>query len=441
MAASVKSGIIGAAAGVAITFAAIFVYNKFISNPVVEKKKIETETVQPKPPVVEKKKIETETVQPKPPAVPSVVPPVAKPVPMKPIEKKTVKPQAIDRVHSKIMKGRFDMTGRGSDAKWGIAQVANFQHTMIVLAESEIISKKSQRNGMVKVVEKRTFNNVQDSIVVSDVDFKLSLNTLPIATFSSMIDGAAASYTSITGDKDTGALVVAGKEYLVAKLRAIDGIGIRQLLGFVGLKPSRDIEDILNGMAAGKFTQALGVLRSISGKSYIVTYYQEKNGVPMMVTFKNGDGSEVTDEEEKMALRRVNAFLDYSVVPDGDCRPGNSWKIAAEDMQEIFDPFVDGTYTGSVTAVRRSNAENGDWVIDMKPRQIKVIANNGSTTGSLNLKSGKASINPEKLSVNEMFVEGTANLTKLSKHHLLFTARVEGNCNFQGRLITSPKEK
>ncbi len=360
---------------------------------------------------------------------------------MEPIVKKTIKPQAVDRVFPKVMKGNFAMVGRGEDAKWGIGRAANFQYNIFILAESEIISKEAREDGIIRVVEKRTFNKVQDSVVVSDVDLKLAIDTLPVGTFSKMIDGVAVGYTSLTGDAVTGATVVAGKNYLVEKLRSIDGLSARKLLGFIGFQPTPDIDAALNKLARSQFTKALGVVRSISGKSYVISYYQEKNGQPLLVTFKNADGSEVTDDEEKMILKRVNAFIDYNVVPDEDCRPGDTWTIAAEDMQEVFDPFVDGTYTGNIKANRKSNAENGDWTVEMSPSSINVIADNGSTTGSLQLNRGRALVNPEKLSVNEMFVAGKAKIAKTSRHHLLFTARIDGLCDFQGRVVTTPKEK
>ena len=361
--------------------------------------------------------------------------------PMKPIGKKPIKPAALDRVFPKIMKGNFAMTGHGEDAKWGIGRAANFQHTLFVLAESEILSKKTLSGGTIKVEEIRTFHKVQDSLVVSDVDFKLALNTLPIETFSKMIDYAVDAWEVTTGDVPTGVMVKGAKNYFEKQLRAVDGISVRKLLGMGGLQPTPEVEATLNQIAASRLTRALGGTRRISGKSYRVTYFQEKSGQPLMITFKNRDGSDVTDDEEKMILRRVNAFIDYNVVPNTECRPGDSWTVAAEDMQEVFDPFVEGRYSGDIKATRKSNAGNGDWRIELAPSTIRVIADNGTTTGTLQLKQGRAAVNPGKVTINEMFVDGNANLSKLSRHHWLFTARIDGLCDFQGRVVTESKEQ
>lgn len=442
---STKTGIIGVAIGVLVTIIAFLVYDKVHTKPVPPVPPPVTQTIQTPqatqpPPSAPKASSSAAQDVARPTTPPATNPPVAVPPPLE-VKKKPIKPQAVDRVFPKIMKGNFAMVGRGEDAKWGIGKVANFQYNIFILAESEIISKEALKNGTIKVEEIRTFNKVQDSIVVSNVDFKLAIDTLPIDTFSKMIDGVAVGYTSFTGDAAGGAAIVEGKRYLEEKLRSIDGTSVRQLLGIVGFQPTPDIEAMLNRMASAQFTKALGVVRSISGKSYKITYYQEKNGQPLMVTFKHADGSEITEEEERMILKRINAFIDYNVVPDGECRPGDSWSIAAEDMQEVFDPFVDGTYTGNIKAIRKSNAENGDWSIAMSPSSINVVADNGATTGSLQLNRGYAFVNPEKLCVNEMFVEGKAKLAKTSRHHLLFTARIDGLCDFQGRIVTTSKGK
>ena len=57
----------------------------------------------------------------------------------------------------------------------------------------------------------------------------------------------------------------------------------------------------------------------------------------------------------------------------------------------------------------------------------------------MNLERGYAAINPKLVSINDLFVEGKAKLEKLSKHHWLFTSRISGECNFQGKVVTTHK--
>ena len=361
------------------------------------------------------------------------------PEPLK-VVKHSVPVAAADRIVPRVMKGEFGLTGRGEDAKWGIASTANFKYTMMVIADSDILEKKTLPGGEIKVTEVRTFNRVQDGIVVSDADMKLALDTLPVRAFAQAVDAAATLWTSMTADASGGAMILSGKKYVMEKLRKIDGTGARALLGSAGLAPTPEAEAEIGKVAGAHVLKALGGIRSISGKSYRITYYQKASGVPLHVTFTCKDGSEVTDEEERMVLKRVNAFIDHNVIPDKECAPGDSWDIQAKDMQEVFDPYVEGTYSGTVRAVRKENAPNGDWKIELAPSGINVVNDNGNTNGHLDLKRGYALVDPKLVSVNDLCVAGKAKLEKLSKHHFLFTARISGECDFQGRVVTTPKK-
>ena len=355
---------------------------------------------------------------------------------MEPIKKQPIPTSAIDRVASRKIKGEFGIVGKGEDAKWGLSKTANFKYTVIVSADSKIISKEVLSGGTIKVTEIRKFDKVQDSIVVTNVDLKLALGTLPIDAFSKAVDFLSAAWVSLTGDVASGAAVITGKNYVNEKLKAINGTSVRKLIGVCGIEPPKDMENAINQLCNAALLKALGGVRSISGKSYKISYYQEKSGQPLYVKFSYENGDPVTDDEEKMVLKRVNTFIDYNLVPNKECVPGDSWDIQARDMQEMFDPYVEGTYIGNIRATRKSNTNDGDWTIHFSPSVINIVSDSGNTTGHLNISKGYANVNPRSVSVNELFVEGKAEVQKLSKHHWLFTARIAGACDFQGRLVT-----
>lgn len=362
------------------------------------------------------------------------------PTPMKTVEKKSIPESAVDRLVSRTMKGEFQMTGRGKDKKWGISEEANFVCTVIVVADSKIKKKDVLSGGKIQVTEIRSFKTVQDSVVVSDVDMRLALDTIPISTFSSMIDAAAIGWATLTGDAVSAAIVKSTKDYVEEKLMSVDGISARNLLGMVGIKPPEEIEKKLSDLANAHFRQALGGIRSISGKSYEITYAQDKTGQPLYVDFKYENGDDILDEEEQMVLKRVNAFIDYNMVPNRECEPGDTWKIDAGDMQEVFDPYVDGNYSGVINVMRQSDNPNGDWSLQLLPGVINIINDNNNTTGHLNLRRGTASVDPKLISVNDLFASGSAKIEKVSRHHWLFTAKISGECEFQGKLVTTPNE-
>ena len=108
--------------------------------------------------------------------------------PSEPIKKASVPTSAVDRVASRKIKGEFGITGKGEDAKWGVSKTANFKYTVIVSADSKILSKKVINGEAIKITEIRKFDKIQDSLIVSNVDFQLAMDTLPLETFSSAID-------------------------------------------------------------------------------------------------------------------------------------------------------------------------------------------------------------------------------------------------------------
>lgn len=366
--------------------------------------------------------------------------PIVEEKPMEKISKKSISTSAVDRVISRTMRGEFQLKGRGEDANWGLSREANFVCTEIVVADSKIIENKTMPDGEIKVTEIRTFNTVQDSIVVSDVDVKLALDTLPIKAFSAMIDAAAIVYTSMTGDTETAANVLESKDYVMEALRDVDGTSAKNLLGAVGIELPEIIQTNVDKLVNTNIRKALGGIRAISGKSYKITYTQEKDGTPLYVKITYSNGDEVYDEEEQMVLKRVNAFIDYDLVPNKDCEPGDKWTVEANNIQELFDPYAEGRYSGTIGVERTANTPDGDWNIKLNPSVINVINANNNTTGFYNLQHGYAIVDSDLASVRELFGAGTAKIQKVSKHHWLFTAKISGECEFQGKLVSTPKE-
>lgn len=351
--------------------------------------------------------------------------------------RKPVPESAVNRIVPRVIKAQFDLTGCGESGNWGVSGIANFKYTIIVVAESQIDSKEVLPGGEIKVTEIRTFKTVQDSLVISDVDMKLDVSLLPVDEFSRAIDWAVRGWEAFTGDVVTGETVTLGKKYLKKVLQKIDGMSVRSLVGACGLSPSQDVERQINQMVQSAVLKMYGGVRSISNKSYKIIYYQKSSGEPLYVKFTYSDGKPVTENDEKRVLRRVNAFIDYNLVPNKDCVPGQSWNINAADMQEAFDPYADGSYVGTVKATRKANNEKGEWVVALSPSTIDIINDSNNTTGHMNLVHGVAIVNPELVSLYELSVGGTAQGQQVNRHHLLFKAKLAGECDFSGKMVTT----
>ena len=137
--------------------------------------------------------------------------------------------------------------------------------------------------------------------------------------------------------------------------------------------------------------------------------------------------------------------MNYALVPDKKCRPGDTWKADASDFQELFDPFVDGEYRGTLKLKREADNADGDWIVSAAPAEIRIVSvsgtGNGKSTGALQLKHATATLDPKTITLKRMEVDGDARLTKLSKHHWLFTAKLSGDCAFEGVLFVEEKKK
>ena len=337
-------------------------------------------------------------------------------------------PEAINRLRSRKINAIFQMKGKAADADWGIRGSAYFLYEVSIQALSEIKSKEKLGNGGFKVEEVRTFLKVHDSVTVSDTDFSLALDTLPISTIQSAC-AVGGLFPPLLP------YAVAAEEGLEG-VRQLDGMGIKDALKKINLELPAELQQHIDQYASKQLQKWMGNTRSINGKSYLFTYYTDKSGSPMHMTFRYSDGADVTDEDELMLLQRANAFINSELLPDVNSKPGASWEVKAEEVQELFDPYVDGNYAGSIRVTRKEDAPNGEWTLELSPGVIRVLSPTGSTTGSLNLKEGTAQIELEAYSVNNLFASGTANVSKLSKHHLLFNARFDGACQFEGRIVS-----
>ena len=364
------------------------------------------------------------------------------PPPPKTITRKRLEPEATKRLSEspQIIKTVFTTTGRGERADWGIKGMASFVLNAYVDVEAEILEKYETDLGEMKVVEKRTYTKVEEALLCSDVDLAISLDTLPVdeAFIAAQAVGSAFEFFR---RPDIKVAIEAGTIATGMLLKELDGKSVRAILGDLGIDVSGPAESLVNEFVTEAVGKPLLQMRNIKGKSYHITYYQDKeSGAPLRVTFTHADGSDIQTEEEWLVLRRANAFLDSNVVPDKSCSPGDSWSVDTEDFESMLDPFVDGKYSGEVKVERRDDNSDGNWILAVHPGSVSIVSDQGKTTGELRLEGGEAEVDSLNAYVKAMVVSGQGAMKNLTPHHLLFKARMEGMCNFRGVMTTEPKK-
>ena len=351
---------------------------------------------------------------------------------------KAKKDKLAREMRPRIWKAQFVLIGKQSSAQLGMRLAMDFRYAVVVEAKSELLSKEIMPTGEIELKKKRTFLNVIDSIVPSDADIVLDLESLPTKEFSKLVDATGVLLASLGANEEGTALIDAKNEMKQKAKDDTNGMGVRAWIEATGQKLQDELKNKLNEIGMDEMKKGLGDMESISGKSYLINYLLEENGQLSQIDYKNADGSDITEKEELMVLKRVNALMDYQLAHDKKSKPGVKWGLYADEMQELLAPFLEGKYSGEIAVERQHNAKNGDWVIDMHPSTITIISEGGSTTGKLEIEKGQIIMNPSNVNIciDEMFVNGRVNLEKLTRQYYFLSSKVDGWCRFKGRAIT-----
>ena len=372
------------------------------------------------------------------------------------IERKRVEPGSTKRLPAPAaptaLKTVVTTTGKAEKGDWGIKGMASFVLTSYVDCDVEILDKRETPGGEIKVVEKRTFTQAVQKLVVSEADVALALydtvkldkvfNAVKIIGGFMATTGTklGAPQVAVAGTSMTGGAVAAD-----AGLKKVDGKSLRDFLYAKEVDVPKGLEEKINKFIEKEVKQSLPKISDVEGKSYLITYYQDKEtgakSAPLRVDIRHADGTGELTDDEWAILRRVNAFLDCQIADAKLEKPGANIKVDTAAFECLFDPYVEGKYSGEVTIERTDNLENDDWHLKLRPGSIAIVADNGASNGEVRLESGEAQIDKASNVVKSMVIKGKAAAKKLSPHHMLFKARMGGMCNFHAMLTSEPKAK
>lgn len=362
------------------------------------------------------------------------------------IMRKRLEPEATKRLATspQNIKTVVVITGRGENANWGLRGMCAFVLNYFVDCDAEVVSKKETAAGEIKVVEKRTFKIIRQDLQLSESDVELALfETLPLdkAYVAVKSVGELMVWCGEATCAGIGATLSEGADSAYGALKAVDGKNVRGLFNTFGASLPDAAEKKINEFVVKRVNDIIKPSQ-LEGKSYLITYFQDKDsGAPLRVDFTYADGSEIKTEEERLVLRRANAFMDSKFVPDKNCSPGDTWTVDSSEFDCLFDPYVEGAYCGDVTVERKDNDKDGDWILGMQPCNVSVRSDKGRTTGEIRIESGNAKVDAKNVFVKSVVVTGKGALSNLTPHHLLFKSRFDGDCSFRGTMVTKPIKK
>ena len=367
-----------------------------------------------------------------------------------------LEPEATKRLHDGpvIVSSFFEASGRAEHASFGKAVQGSYLYTVSVTGRSEVVENEVADSGRILVKERRTFLASRDNLSLSKIDAAIALDTLPVEQVHDWcVQGcsAAAVISTYCGHPELGAgfaSASAAIEGYYRVLKQIDGVSIRGFLGAFGV----NVPDNVDGWASGQLAKIAkreldsvhGVIQSIEGKSFLITYEQEASGKPLDISYRNEDGSPISDAEWEI-LRQANLFLDQDMVPNARCRVGDSWKVWADEVQDLFGIAGDGRAEGKIAVTRDDNQPNGDWTLRLSGTEIFFRSDTGTISGKMELKDGNGLVDARKASVKSLQATAEADLRTMNKkRHAMFfefVKRFKGNANLRFTLTTQSIEK
>lgn len=355
----------------------------------------------------------------------------------------SVTPEDVERLpdNTQHLKGLVEITGRAVHAEKGHEVSANFYYVTQIDYESLVDSRAVTPGGEIKVVEKRRYTQCNDRITLSNYDMKLALDeTLPIDQVEPYVTAVATLGFGAAG----GAVV----KTCVKVLHTIDGISFKDTMsaisGFFGRQAPSKTEDWVESLVKEnvdcKYAEVKKAVQEVSGKTYVVTYYQDSQGKPMRVKFEREDKSPLT-ENECHILRKMNVFLSCNVIPSTDIKEGDSWRVNVGDLRGVVSTFSGGNNVkGELTAVRRED-KNGLWNIELQGGRVAVLnEDTGMEDGTFEINGGKALATPDNgnFRVFEMAGSGKLRVRKTKSLFSLFdfVKRTEGDCDVRMTLMS-----
>ena len=371
------------------------------------------------------------------------------------VERRPLEPEATKRLHDGpvVVTSLFEASGRAEHGNYGKLIRGSYLYTITVQAKSEIASKEeNETTGSVRVVEKRTFTQAKDNLGLSDLDVAIDLETLPVGQVESFVNGAVNVIGGIVTLVTKGAAlpgvakVKAGVATAFAALHAVDGASARGMLGAFGVDVPENLEVFVNKridqLVARQLKEVKVALQSIEGKTYIITYVQAANGMPLNVDFTHDGGEPITEAEWEI-LRSANAFLDANVVRDTRCRVGQTWDIWADEAQELFGAAGEGRAEGKVSVTRVDDQEDGTWTLKIEPSEVFFRNDAGTAAGRMQVKDGNGLVDAENASVKSLQATAEGDLRTLNKkrHCLLdFIKKFNSDANLRFTLSVEPTE-
>lgn len=304
--------------------------------------------------------------------------------------------------------------GKAYKKDWGIAGTSHFVYTYGFTSVGKII-----KNDGMTIVEERSFDNVVDEVMVSDVELGFELPATEI--------GVGVGVLSTLFGTPVDPVDVAVPIQMLNEVRVpVTAEKLEALAKY--LPDSLDVN-------------------KLKGKLQMFTH--EKGGLLLMgktvrITFVDGQGIKKIEPvnctlsaDEVDAIKRSNYVMDHYLMPDREVRVGEQWSVPADVFSGLLDTHIKGKVTGSVQIERGADFRNAGGKLNYRLKladgkiEFRTTEGGNAITGKLSNIRGISIMPHDNGVVTSASLIGFAEYSQLSQDHLLFEAKMTVQPRFE----------
>lgn len=306
------------------------------------------------------------------------------------------------------------VTGSAFKKDWGVTGTSHFEYVYGFTSVGKIL----QNDGMT-IIEERTFENVVDQVMVSEVEFGFDLPAAELGVGISVL-------SSIVGAPVDPVSTVATIQQINEVKIPVSASILNKISKF--MPDSLDAEKIKNQLKL--FTHEKGGLL-LMGKTARITF-TDGQGIEKVV----GVNCTLTPEEVD-AIKRSNYVMDHYLMPDREVRVGEKWNVRADVFAGLLDTHIKGDVEGGIQVERGADFRKKDGKLNyrLKLSDGNVVFRSREEgnviTGKLTGLKGTSIMPHESRVISEATMRGYAEYNKLSTDHLLFEAKMTIQPSFE----------
>ncbi len=339
--------------------------------------------------------------------------------------------------------------GKGINKDWGIEGELEYKYIYHIGYTSDVVS-----NNGCRIRELRTFDTVQETMLISKSRFRLDLrndfepikNMVANLGFVMETLGSATQLLPYPECKVVGNIITLSGTLISKSGGVIDwGLGMMEKITikqeqiewlFKKLEKAPGMEKIIGTLTEriknpdmGRILGYAPTLKLLEGKKFELEY---EDGVGL-VKVDIADKNQIINTRERELLERAFYLSDYYIFRDSDqprrnLQIGDTWQVDARTIAGVLEPRLRHHATGRVALSRSNNKEyeNKNMAVFKLDRgKMEMVPQTGpqKIEGDVAFREGEILYDLELNYIAKSFFSGIAKYKEQSTDHMLFGTR------------------